>query len=90
MPKQIERWLNKEYADMQANPAKKALYEGYMDLKWKADNEYPDNRVDAFKAIQRRKSSGNRILDSITNPAHLMANLKEAVKQTFLEAEDDD
>jgi len=90
MPKPIEKWLNKEYADMQANPIKKALYEEYMTLKWRADNKYPDNRVSAFKAIQRRKSSGNRLLDSLANPTHLWSNLKEATKQAFLEAEDDD
>jgi len=80
MPKQIDRWRNKAYADIMADPARKQAYEGFLELKWKADSQYPDNRVSPLKAIQRRKSSGNRIVESLAHPLTLVDNIKESVR----------
>lgn len=90
LPAEIDRWRNVEYATIMDNPVLKYIYEEFLELKANADRKYPDKRVETFKAIQRRKSTGNRIFDSITNPSTLIDNLKGYLKESILEAEDDD
>lgn len=58
-------------------------------MKQDADTLYPDNRVEGIRAIQRRKTTGNRLIESVTNPSTLISNLRESMRETFLDSEDD-
>lgn len=62
----------------------------FLEFKEMYDDNYPPSRVDSLKAIQIRKSKGQRLFESITSPSTLYENIKEEVKNTFLDAEDDD
>lgn len=66
------------------------IYDEFMKLKNKYDDYLPDNRVTKNKAIQQRKNSSQRVLNSITNPSTLISNLKGAIATELLESEDDD
>jgi len=90
MPAQIDRWRSAEYAAIMDDPVKKQVYERFLELKRNADDKYPEKRVSLFKAIQRRKSFGNRLFDSISDPTSLINEIKGYMKESFLEAEDDD
>ena len=90
-PKDIKEWQNEEYIRIQEeNGPRKKFLDEYMAMKWKADKKYPATRVAANKAIQMRKSGGNRLLEAISNPERMMSLIKENIKETFLDAEDDD
>lgn len=62
----------------------------FLALKTKFDEKLPKNRVARSKAIQMRKSSNQRLWESITSPSTLFDNIKESVTSSFLEREDDD
>jgi len=88
MPKQIEYWENPAFDSMSS--AQKEMYDNWMAIKWMADEKYPTTRTRPYKAIQRRKSGGNRIIEMASNPSQMLSNIKEAIKQTFQDSEDDD
>lgn len=58
--------------------------------KKKADDRYPEHRTSYNRAIQVRKTTGRRLWESVTSPSTLLENAKEAMKDAFLDAEDDD
>lgn len=88
IPADIDKYQNEIFANLSNDELE--FYKEFMRLKMIADSKYPDNRVAPNKAIQMRKSNGNRIIESISNPNKLFSNIKEDFKQTFLESEDDD
>lgn len=90
VPKDIEKYRSKEWKAIQSDPVKKHILDEFLRLKREADDLYPTNRVSNTKAIQMRKSSGNRIIDSLLHPTRIVENLKEFTKNTFIDSQDDD
>ena len=88
MPADIDKYQNQEFINLSG--ARLEFYNEFMRLKMLADEKYPDGRVTPNKAIQMRKSGSNRFLESLANPKRMMENMKEDLKQTFLESDDDD
>lgn len=80
--------LNDNYKKL--SDVKKVLLEEYLDIKEEFDSRMPERKVDRNKAIQIRKKSNQRILESLSSPKTLFTNVKEAVEEAFLEKEDDD
>lgn len=87
-PAEVERWVNQDFVNM--TDTQKQIYDAIMKIKWEADSRYPDGKTSPFKAIQRRKSAGNRIVDSIMNPQNLITNIRESLRQSFVDMEDND
>lgn len=77
-------------AFFQLTDAQKEVWDKFHHFKALADDVYPEHRVDYDRAIQVRKTSGQRLMDSTSSAASLLENAKEAIRETFLDAEDDD
>ena len=90
IPKDIPKYYNQAWKDIQKDPVKKHILDEFIALKQEADDLYPSNRVSTYKAIQMRKSSGNRFIDMFNHPTKLLENLSESMKQNFLDSQDDD
>lgn len=90
IPKDIPKYHNQAWKDIQNDPVKKHILDEFIALKQEADDLYPSNRVSTYKAIQMRKSSGNRFIDILNHPTKLLENLSESMKQNFLDSQDDD
>ena len=90
IPKDIPKYHNQAWKDIQKDPVKKHILDEFIALKQEADDLYPSNRVSTYKAIQMRKSSGNRFIDILNHPTKLLENLSESMKQNFLDSQDDD
>lgn len=81
-------YRNKAYDSLSEN--QKMLLKEYLDLKEKADNLYPQNRVYRTKAIQMRKTRSQRMIESATSVSSLISNIEQSIKESFLERTDDD
>lgn len=79
---------NKAYDNLSSR--QKEIYEEFLELKEKTDKAYPPNRTNKYKAIQQRRGSAQRILDSLSNPSTLIDNIKQSIKNDFAVMEDDD
>lgn len=90
IPKDIEKYRSKEWQAIQSDPIKKHILDEFLALKREADDLYPSNRVSTNKAIQMRKSKGNRIIELVSHPTKIIENLKESIKNDFLDSQDDD
>ena len=89
-PRDIEKYRSKEWLAIQKDPVKKHILDEYLALKREADDLYPPNRVSIDKAIQMRKSKGNRFLETFSDPTKIIENIKESIKNNFLDSQDDD
>lgn len=90
VPKDIDKYHSRAWTAIQNDPVKKHILDEFLALKREADDLYPSNRVSTNKAIQMRKSSGNRFIESAIHPTRIIENLKEGMKNTFLDSQDDD
>lgn len=81
-------YKNKDFYNL--TDTQKEFRNRFLDFKSFYDKKYPPSRVDTLKAIQIRKTMRQRMWQSITSPSTLWDNVKEEVKNTFLDAEDDD
>lgn len=89
-----------EYGPMIPNPKKykgkkltdnqQSILDEFLVIKKQLDNKYPQSRVQINKAIQKRKSGRQRMLENITSPSAIFENIKESVSSALLEREDDD
>lgn len=68
----------------------KEILNDFLKLKRRMDQLYPSNRTGVLKAIQKRRTSSERFWESATNPKTLIDNIKESIKEDFMEQEDDD
>ena len=81
-------YRNKAYDSL--SESQKMLLKEYLDLKEKADNLYPQNKVYRTKAIQMRKTRSQRMIESATSVSNLISNVEQSIKESFLERSDDD
>lgn len=80
-------YKNADYAKLTS--AQHDILNKFLKLKEEFDNQYPDNRVDTNKAIQLRKNGVQRFIDSSKSPSSIFSNIKEHLKEEFLDREDD-
>lgn len=81
-------YKNKEFIDL--SPEQKDVIKEFLNIKDAFDKKLPKDRVSKHKAIQIRKSVGQRIADSFNSPSTVFDNIKEVVASSILEREDDD
>lgn len=62
----------------------------FMKLKQKFDNRLPSNKVSSTKAIQMRRTSQQRLLNSLSDPTQAFQNIKEAIAKELTKSSDDD
>lgn len=79
---------NSDFDNLTEN--QREIYDEIIKIKEKYDKYLPNNRVSKTKAIQQRKNSSQRVLNSLANPSSLIENLKGAIASELLEREDDD
>lgn len=82
-------YKNQDYEAIKGTPKEEILQE-YIAIKLQMDNRYPDDKTQMMKCIQVRKNKMERQWQSISSPSTLFTNIKESVKNTFLERADDD
>ena len=83
-----DTYLNPEYDKL--TRAQKETLDEIIAYKAGIEQQLPSNRRDTFRAIQRRRDSTQRALDSAKNPSQAYNNLKESLRNTFKRTEDDD
>ncbi len=83
-----EKYKNSTYASL--SDRQRQVLNEFLQLKEKYDAKFPESRVAKSKAIQMRKRGSSRLWQSITNPSTIVTNIKESIKDDFLEREDDD
>ncbi len=67
----------------------KKIFEEYLDIKRELDSLYPGSMTNTYKAIQKRKTGGNRLIESIKHPDKMISNLKESINEAFYYSETD-
>lgn len=83
-----EKYRNPDYYKLTAK--QKQFLEEFLELKERYDAKYPENRVDKYKAIQKRKSSTQRTIDMLGNPSTIVENIKGSIASALLDQADDD
>lgn len=81
-------YKNEDYDDLSDN--QKTILNKFLRLKGELDALLPRSRVTNLKAIQIRKNSGQRLLDSMSSAEGLFNNIKEGIASEFLDRADDD
>lgn len=81
-------YRNSEYDSL--TETQKDLLDEFLNLKAQLDNKLPKNRVSRNRAIQMRKSGGERFWESLTSPSSIYENVVESTKSAILDREDDD
>lgn len=83
-----ESYKNPEYNKLSA--AQKETLNEILSYKDSLERQYPPSRRDRVRAIQRRRSGTQRLIDSAANPSNAWEALKDDLKSTFSKSEDDD
>lgn len=79
---------NEDYKKL--SDAQKEIRKEFLILKGEMDSQYPSPRVAELKAIQLRKDGVQRFIDTAKNPSDILTNIKENLKEEFLDRADDD
>ena len=83
-----DSYKNKEYERLSKDQLD-TLNE-FLEYKASKENDLPKSKISKVKAIQRRKTFGQRMTDSMTSPISIFNNIKEDFKQAFTATDDDD
>lgn len=62
----------------------------FMRLKQKFDKRIPTNKTSSSKAIQMRRTSQQRLLNSLSDPSQAFKNIQESIAKEFTKSDDDD
>ena len=81
-------YINKDYLNLSEN--QKTIRNRFLKIKQEMDNQYPPDRVSRLKAIQLRKDGVQRFIDSAKSPSSIWSNIKEHIKEEFIDRADDD
>lgn len=81
-------YRNKEFDRLSAK--QKEILMEFMQLKQKFDKRIPPSKVSTTRAIQMRRTSQQRLIDSVTNPEQAFKNVSESIAKEFTRASDDD
>lgn len=82
------KYKNNDYINL--SDAQKNILKKFLTIKSKFDIILPENRVELHKAIQIRKNSAERIIQSATSPSSIFDNIKNSIAESFLDKVDDD
>lgn len=82
------KYRNAEYDRLTQN--QKAILEEFLDYKDSLEQLLPKERRQRNRAIQRRRSGIQRVINTITDPSKAYESIKEDVKSAFQASEDDD
>lgn len=82
------KYRNDSYFSL--SDSQKQILKEFLDLKEEMDQLYPKGKTSRLKAIQMRKTGSQRMVDSLSSPTSIFNNIKENIKETFLERSDDD
>ena len=80
-------YKNKDYENLDENHKK--ILERYIKLKSEIDKLLPSDKVNTLRAVQMRKDGLQRFIDSTSSPSSIWANIKEHLKDEFIEREDE-
>lgn len=83
-----DTYLNKAYSKL--SKAQKDTLEEFLDYKTSLEEGVPKNQVSRLKAIQRRRSGTQRVMNSISDPSKMFESIKEEAKSVFQHTADDD
>lgn len=70
--------------------AQREVFDEFMRLKQKFDKRLPSSKTSASKAIQMRRTSQQRFLNSLSDPSRAFNNIQEAIAKELTKSEDDD
>lgn len=70
--------------------AQKEVLNEFMRIKQKFDKRLPANKVSSSRAIQMRRTSQQRLLNSLSNPTQAFQNIKESIAKELTKSSDDD
>lgn len=82
------KYVNKDFIGLTTDQLD--IYDRFLAIKQKYDKKLPTHRVALMKAIQMRKGSFERFMQSATSPSSIFENVKESIANTFLDRRDDD
>lgn len=82
------KYVNKAFTSLSSSQLE--IYDKFLAIKQKYDKKLPTHRVALMKAIQMRKGSFERFMQSATSPSSIFENVKESIANTFLDRRDDD
>lgn len=83
-----DQYLNPAYSRLSV--AQKETLEEILAYKAKIERLIPKDRRNTLRAIQRRRTSSQRLFDSATNPSQAVQALKDDLISTFSSSVDDD
>lgn len=87
-PQPNESYLNPEYRKL--SKAQKDMLEEFLDYKSKLEIGLPRHQVSRIKAIQRRRSGTQRLMNSLSDPMSVYENIAEEAANIFTHNTDDD
>lgn len=79
---------NTEFDKLSSN--QKDILTKFMQIKQKFDKRIPPSKTSASRAIQMRRTSQQRLLDSMSNPKQAFQNIQEAIAKELTKTSDDD
>lgn len=83
-----DKYLNSDYAKLSKD--KKEYLDRILEFKRKIEELLPDNKRDVLRAIQRRRTNAQRILDSLKNPSQAYESIVDDIQSIFSHDADDD
>lgn len=81
-------YKNKDFSRL--TPAQKDILDEILSYKDSIEVLLPAERRNRTRAIQRRRSGTQRIVDTATNPSQAFESIKDDLKSAFSRSEDDD
>ena len=87
-PYPSEKYRNHDYDKL--TQAQKDTLDEIIEYKTRIEAKLPRDRRETYRAIQRRRSGSQRVLDAATNPSQAIDSIKEDIKSTLYRTEDDD
>lgn len=82
------KYINRDFMSLSRDQMD--IYDKFLAIKQKYDKKLPTHRVALMKAIQMRRGSFERFVQSATSPSSIYENIKESIANTFLDRRDDD
>jgi hypothetical protein len=83
-----ETYKNPEYDNLTS--AQRQTLDEILEYKAEVEKKFPQDKRDLHRAIQRRRSGTQRLLDVLSKPENAMEAIKEDIKSTFRKTDDDD
>lgn len=83
-----DTYKNPEYNKL--STAQRETLDEILSYKDQLEMQLPADKRNSVRAIQRRRSGTQRLIDSATNPSNAFAAIKDDLKSAFSKSQDDD